>query len=121
MQKYKNRKTTIKGITFDSQLESHVYLKLVDLQRDYNFDFSLQPKYELQKGYDLNGKKIRSINYKGDFEICLNGRKYVLDSKGFETKEFLLKKKLFGFKFGKEIICIKSARDLEKWFMEVIE
>ena len=87
MQKYKNRKTpTIKGITFDSQLESHVYLKLVDLQRDYNFDFSLQPKYELQKGYDLNGKKIRSINYKGDFEICLNGRKYVLDSKGFETK-----------------------------------
>ena len=26
----------------------------------------------------------------------------------------MLKKKLFGFKFGKEIICIKSARDLEK-------
>jgi hypothetical protein len=64
-------------------------------------DISLQHKFELQPSFKKNGKTIRAITYIADFvyfdlERMVN---VVEDVKGYKTKEYLLKKKLFEYKY----------------------
>lgn len=114
--KYKNKKVEVYGHKFDSKLEKNIYLKLLELQKQHDFAFRLQPKYELESKFKLEGKCFRAIDYIADFEICINGKVYVIDAKGLETQVFQLKKKLFAKKYGKEIICVKSVKQFVEWF-----
>lgn len=101
MNKYRNKKTTIDGIKFDSIAEGMRYkeLKLLE-ERNYITDLKLQPKFELQAKYTNNkGEHIRAITYRSDFSYIENGKIIVEDVKGMETKEFKLKKKLFEYKY----------------------
>ena len=94
MNKYKNKKCKYKGIYFDSIAERNYYLIL--LQKYKKEEIKLQPKFELQEKYiDNQGKNVRAINYVADFQI---GNK-VIDLKGVETKDFLIKEKLFKKKY----------------------
>ena len=43
------------------------------------------------------------MEYIADFQYTENGKTIIEDSKGFKTKEYLIKKKLFEFKYGIEI------------------
>jgi hypothetical protein len=99
--KYGARKTTIDGITFDSQAEASYYRRLLLLQRAGEVtENQLQPVYELQPGYTRNGKKVRAINYVADFLVTYkDGRQELIDVKGHKTKEYLLKKKIFEYKY----------------------
>lgn len=103
--KYGNRKVEVDGIKFDSKHEADVYLQLKLMERGGAIrHLRLQVPFELQSGFELNGKKIRAIKYIADF-VFMNseGKTEVWDAKGMKTDVYLLKKKLFEFRYRIEI------------------
>lgn len=102
MSKYHSKKAVVDGIEFDSKAEAKRYCELKMLERAGKIkDLSLQHKFELQPSFKKNGKTIRAIVYVADF-VYLDLERMrieVEDVKGFKTKEYLLKKKLFEYKF----------------------
>ena len=120
--KYNNRKTRVKGIKFDSKLESHVYLKILELSKQHPFAYELQPEYILLDKFNVDGMPYRKTIYKGDFNISYNGKLYTIDVKSdaTETPLFKLKRKLFAKRYGREVIVIKSVVEFEKWFKKTI-
>jgi hypothetical protein len=117
--KYGAKKVTIDGITFDSIAESKYYLQLKWLKQAKQIkDFKLQPKYLLQEAFKKNGKTIRKIEYKADFEVYkLDGTTEIIDIKGAITKEFAIKRKLFEKKYSDSITLLKY--DKKKGFIEL--
>lgn len=102
--KYKNKKTTINGITFDSLKESRRYQELKLLERAGIIkDLELQKEFELQPSYKKNGRTIRKISYIADFCYYENGKYIVEDVKGMRNDVYKLKKKLFEYRYDYEI------------------
>lgn len=112
MSKYKNKKVILNGIEFDSQIESKYYLYLLEQQKKgIVSEFLMQKEYIIFEGYDKNGKKVRPIKYKADFEVHYpDGHIEVIDIKGFETKDFNIKKKLFEFRYPFELILLNYSK-----------
>ena len=95
--KYGNRKVLLDGYSFDSVKEANRYKELMMLQKCGEIDgLKLQPVYVLLDGFDYKGKRIRAIKYIGDFEYIESktGEKVLEDTKGFKTKDYLLKAKM---------------------------
>lgn len=93
--KYRAYKTSVDGHTFDSQKEANYYnmLKLRLQAKDIK-GFCLQPTFILAPG----------LKYKADFIIFNNDGTYdIIDVKGFKTKEYIAKKKVFEDKFNLRI------------------
>lgn len=108
--KYNAIKQTIDGHTFDSKREAHRYTELLLAQRAGKISMlRLQPAFELQPAFvDASGKKQRPIVYKADFGYVENGQGVIEDVKGFATKEFKLKAKMFLYRYPKiELRIIK--------------
>lgn len=105
MNKYRNVKTQIDGITFDSRKEAARYCELKIMERAGLIrNLQLQPKFEIQPSYIKSGKKVRAIIYIADFSYRQkNGKLIVEDVKGKRTKEYLLKKKLVEYRYDFEI------------------
>lgn len=110
--KYGNKKVTYNNIKFDSVKEKDRYLLLKDMERLGQVeDLQLQVKFELQPKFEINGKKIREISYIADFTYYkvykgeIPVREYVVeDVKGYrKDKTYLLKKKMFMYKYQTEI------------------
>ena len=100
--KYSNRKVNIDGITFDSKKEANRYKELKILENIGKIsNLVLQPIYVLQESFEYKGKKIRAIKYIGDFEYIelKTGNKVLEDTKGFKTKDYLIKVKLLKNKY----------------------
>ena len=93
--KYGAEKTSIDGQTFDSRKEADYYCKLkYRLQGGDIKGFCLQPIFILAPG----------LKYKADFIVFNNdGTSEVIDVKGFKTKEYITKKKVFEDKFNLKI------------------
>ena len=93
--KYGAIKTNVDGITFDSQKEANYYCNLkLRLQGGDIRGFCLQPTFILAPG----------LKYKADFIIFNNdGTTEIIDTKGFRTKEYIAKKKVFESKFDLKI------------------
>lgn len=108
--KYLNKKTVVDGITFDSRKEAKYYIYLKQLERDGKIEnLQMQVPYELipavyentvvhLKTKDKIVRKCiqRAVNYYADFvyfdkELV---ETQIVDTKGFKTKEYLLKKKM---------------------------
>lgn len=96
--KYKAKKTTIDGITFDSKKESKRYLQLKAMEK-----VGAISKLQLQVPFVLIEKSSygRSIKYVADFVYYnKNGSKVVEDVKGVQTPVYKLKKRLMAEKYG---------------------
>ena len=96
MQKYRSKKTTIDGITFDSKKEAARYqeLKLLESSREIE-DLQTQVKFVLIPAQRIKGKVVeRQCTYKADFVYKANGETIVEDTKGFRTKDYIIKRKL---------------------------
>ena len=121
--KYKNKKTTIDGFKFDSEMESHYYLYLKQLKEIGEVvDFVLQPTYLLQEGFDLNGKRIRPITYKADFKVIYkDGHEEVIDVKGKLTEEFKIKRKMLLYRYRDiNFKCVQErGRKPNKYWIEI--
>ena len=97
MNKYRNKKTTIDGIVFDSRLEASRHLTLKARERAGEIsELEIQPKFVLQPAHKK--LKLRAIIYVADFayyEIRDGVRLRIIeDAKGVETPVFKLKRKL---------------------------
>lgn len=98
--KYKSRKVTVDGITFDSQKEYRRFCELRLLERAGKItDLELQAKYELIPSQRIGGKVVeRACNYIADFRYKENGEVVVEDVKGYKQSKaydiFAIKRKL---------------------------
>ena len=121
--KYKNKKTIVDGIKFDSEMESHYYIYLKQLKEIGEVvDFVLQPTYLLQEGFDLNGKRIRPITYRADFKVIYkDGHEEVIDVKGKLTEEFKIKRKMLLYRYRDiNFKCVQErGRKPNKYWMEI--
>ena len=93
--KYRANKVSVDGHTFDSQKERDFYCELkLKLQAKEINGFCLQPIFMLAP----------SLKYKPDFIIFnKDGSTDVIDVKGFKTKEYIAKKKVFEDKYNLKI------------------
>ena len=103
--KYKNKKVVVDNILFDSKKEANYYTKLKILRDAGKISgLRLQEKFILQPSFKLNGKTYRAITYVADFVYKdSQGQVHVVDTKGYRTEVYKIKKKLFMKKYGIEI------------------
>lgn len=94
--KYGAIKTSVDGHVFDSKKEADYYCNLkLRLQGGDIKGFCLQPIFILAEG----------LKYKADFIVFNNdGTTEIIDVKGFKTKEYTTKKKVFEDKYNLKII-----------------
>jgi len=99
--KYGNKTMLVDNVLFHSQKEAARYAELKLLVAAGTIiGLELQPVFELQSKFtDAWGKTWQPIRYVGDFSYMEGGTLVVEDTKGFITKDFRLKEKLFRFKF----------------------
>lgn len=111
MRKYNNQKTMYNGIKFDSKRELKRYqeLKLLEASGEIK-DLKLQVPFELipsqfetyERYSDKTGKRLKNGKrciekacvYIADFVYTENGKTVVEDTKGFKTKDYIIKRKL---------------------------
>jgi hypothetical protein len=104
MSKYRNVKTTLDGITFDSVKEAKRYAELRLLERAGQiFNLQRQVSFVLIPKQERNGKVERPVVYKADFVYTENGQEVVEDTKGVKTKEYIIKRKLMLWQYGIQI------------------
>lgn len=102
--KYRARKTTVDGITFDSRKEADRYLVLKGMEEDGSIeDLRRQVRYELVPAFDVGGKHYRPVFYVADFVYVEDGKTVVEDVKGMRTDVYRLKSKLFARRYGVNI------------------
>ena len=99
--KYKNIKTEINGIKFDSKLEAERYtvLKLLERAKEIT-NLELQVPFDLHAVRQRTGEWNLVGRYKADFVYMdKEGRKIVEDTKGVETATFKWKRKHFEIEY----------------------
>lgn len=107
--KYSSAKTDVDGVTFDSKKEAEFYAELKLRERAGEISrLRLQPRYLLQDAFKHEGKQYREIEYVADFEYIENGETVVVDVKGFKTAVYMIKKKLFLYKYGDRVKFIEE-------------
>ena len=114
--KYYNKKCTVNGIVFDSRKEARRYQELLLLQRagviknlQRQVKYVLIPaQYESYERYGKNGQELtpgkklveRECAYVADFVYVEDGKTVIEDTKGFKTKDFIIKRKLMLYTHG---------------------
>lgn len=108
MSKYGAKKTEIDGILFDSKKEANYYIKLkameqageiseLELQKEFILiPVQREPSTVTKKGKEKAGKVLeRKCSYFADFYYKDNeGTFHCVDTKGFKTADYKIKKKL---------------------------
>ena len=102
MTKYRNKKVEVDGMTFDSKKEARRYKELLLLEKAGAIqDLQTQVKYVLIPSQRIEGKVVeRECAYKADFVYIENGETVVEDTKGFKTKDYIIKRKLMLKEYG---------------------
>ena len=96
--KYKNVRTESKGMTFASGHEASVVGSLILLEEQKQiFALRLQVRFSLAGSTVYVADAVYCQLQDGKLEVV------VVDAKGFRTKEYKIKKKLFREKYGLEI------------------
>lgn len=105
--KYGSRKITRDGETFDSQKEYRRFCELslleragaiTELKRQVEFELipaQREPDTVGVRGGVKRGKTLElAVKYVADFVYKENGKTVVEDTKGFKTKDYIIKRKL---------------------------
>ena len=97
--KYRNKKTKVDGVVFDSKKESETFAELETLLRAGQIaGYCRQAQFILQKG-DIERKPI---TYLADWIIFkIDGTFEIREDKGFMTEVYRIKKKMFQERFPK--------------------
>ena len=103
MNKYHNRKIVREGETYDSVKEYRRAKELELLEKSGVIkDLKRQVRFEIipsQRGED--GKVVeRAVTYIADFVYFEDGNLIVEDTKGFRTKDYIIKRKLMRYLLG---------------------
>ncbi len=98
--KYGNVRTTAKGLTFQSGHEANEIGKLITLdEKHIIFGLRLQVRFRLNNGESY----IADATYLSLDEKCGQLISHVIDCKGFRTRDYLRKRKLFRDIYGQDI------------------
>lgn len=102
MSKYRSQKITVGGITFDSKKESKRFSELYLLERAGQItNLQRQVPFELIPSQRIDGKVVEyPCKYIADFVYEKDGQKVVEDTKGFKTKDYIIKRKLMLSVYG---------------------
>lgn len=107
--KYRNKKATYNGMTFDSKKEMYRYIRLKSMQEEGLIsDLRMQVPYEIipavyeEETVQMKTKVKtvtkcvqRAVHYLADFVYKdKDGNEVVEDAKGMRTEKYLLKKKM---------------------------
>jgi hypothetical protein len=94
--KYHNRRTTIDGITFDSQAEARRYEQLRLLQQAGDIsELNVHERIVIVPAECIDGKLEHALHYEADFiYVSSDGWRVVEDVKGAQTPLFRLKWRL---------------------------
>ncbi len=100
--KYHSKKVIVDGVEFDSRKEARMYSELLLLERAGAIQgLQRQVKFELIPSQRYDGKVIeRPCHYIADFVYRENGNLVVEDTKGFRTKDYVIKRKLMLYLCG---------------------
>lgn len=112
--KYRNIRTQVDGIPFDSQKEARRFIELKSLLKAGKIrNLKLQPQFTLQESYVTpDGKRVRAIRYLADFSYdrptspdqngYIHWVKVVEDvkSQATRTAQYEIKRKLMLERFG---------------------
>lgn len=114
--KYHSRKAVVNGITFDSRKEARRYGELLlleragaisDLRRQVEFVLipaQREPDIIGPRGGVTKGKVIElPVKYIADFVYTEDGKTVVEDTKGFCTKDYVIKRKMMLYFHGIKI------------------
>jgi hypothetical protein len=118
--KYNNKKHEVDGIKFDSRAEARYYMKLkragmsfMPLSETY---CAMQENVLLQEGFLCEGRRIAPIHYRADFVIYENGQvKKVVDVKGYQDANSMLKMKMFAHRYGFPVTFAKFDSKINKF------
>jgi hypothetical protein len=100
--KYGAKQIMIDGHMFPSHREAEYYLTYKSMLDDGEIvDLELQPRFTLIPAYTNHaGKKVRPCHYTADFLLTYpDGRQRVIEVKGFKTRDYMLRRKMFEYKF----------------------
>lgn len=101
--KYHSRKVEVDGILFDSRKEARRYAELLLLEKAGAIrNLQRQVKFDLIPSQKIDGKVVeRPCTYVADFTYLEDtGRFVVEDTKGFKTKDYIIKRKLMLYTHG---------------------
>ena len=106
--KKSKEKRTLNGHEFSSDVEYKFYVYLLSKQeKGIVKNIIIQPRYLLQEKYVKYGKNVLPIYYISDFEVEYeNGDIITYDVKGMSTPDFILKKKIFDYKYPDKILKV---------------
>lgn len=114
--KYHNKKINVDGITYDSKKEyrRHQELSLLervgtiqDLERQVKYVL-IPAQYETYARYGKNGQRLKDgrrllekeCSYIADFVYIEDGKPVIEDTKGFKTKDYIIKRKMMLHFYG---------------------
>lgn len=104
MSKYKNIKTEVDGILFDSKKEAARYKELKQKEAAGEIkNLRRQVRYPLMPKMKIEGIKVRATYYIADFVYEEDGKEVVEDVKGYRTREYRNKKRQMKERHGIEI------------------
>lgn len=90
---------TLDGITFPSKSEMYRYALLKQCERaGIITDLELHPRFEVIPAFTHNGIKFRRSVYTADFRYSVNNETVIEEVKGskkMDSRDFVLRKKLF--------------------------
>lgn len=101
--KYRAKKITVDGYTFDSMVECKRYGELKLLVKAGKIsELDVHPKYTLQYAFKQGNEEHKAITYTPDFRYIQDGKVYVEDVKSKVTAkryDYKLKIKMFKYKY----------------------
>ena len=100
--KYGAKKIEIDGHVFDSKREAEyykMYKKMVDDGEIVGLE--LQPCFTLIPSFtNWAGNRVRPCHYMADFKLIYpDGRQKIIEVKGFRTRDYVLRRKMFEYKY----------------------
>lgn len=93
--KYRNKRTEVDGIVFDSKREASRYRDLKLRER-----FNLISDLKRQVTFPLTINGVHICSYRADFEYMEDGQRVIEDSKGVRTREYKIKRNLMQALYG---------------------
>lgn len=113
--KYKAKKTVVDGMTFDSKKESKEWATLCMLQKAGQIDeLYRQVAFPLIPTIKYGDETVRGCKYFADFYYHDKDLGWVAqDTKGYQTPDYKIKKKLFlqKYVYTGQLIFIESGKD----------
>lgn len=105
MSKYRNKKVHWNDNTYDSKKEARRHAELLLLQKEgWITDLETQVKFDLLPSQRVDGKVVeRPVAYVADFVYKQDGKTVVEDTKGFRTRDYIMKRKMMLFFHGIQI------------------